>query len=141
MVTEDRLRPVMTLASEDPSARGNKRITQVSTGIILLELANPLQKLLCASLLKETHERGTESFTSVRRDLGNGGFGALSLLYVTSSNLSKLKVSCDVGGNQNVCQFTVGHEQLGDQVHVPVVHAAIFLPWLLAVANVSVCFK
>ena len=51
-------------------------------------------------------------------------------MYVAAGDLLELEVFGDVGGNENVGEFTVGHEQLGDEVDVPVVDAAVLLPWL-----------
>jgi hypothetical protein len=58
------------------------------------------------------------------------------LLDVGASNLLELEVPGDVGGDEDVGQFARGHEELGDEVNVPVVDSAVLLPWLLAVVLV-----
>lgn len=115
--------------------------TLVSGGIALVEFAHPLQELLGSPLLKHAHEGRTQSFTGIRGHLGDGGLGTLSLLDVAARNLLELEVSRDIGGNQNVGQVAIGHQQLGNQVDVPVVDTAILLPGLLAGANVAVLLK
>lgn len=113
----------------------------MSAGIILVIFPNPLEELLGPSLLKQTHQRRPEGFTSVRGHLCNGSLGAAALLHVTSRNLSELEVSGDIGGNENVGQLSVRHEQLGHEVDVPAVDTAVFLPRFLALLHVAVHFE
>ena len=110
-------------------------------GVIFLELANPFEELLGPSLLKETHQRRAQGFGSIRGHLGHGRLGTLALLDIAASDLLELQVSRHVGGNQNVCQLAVGHQQLRDQVNVPVVGPPVFLPGLVAGGNIAVLLK
>ena len=98
--------------------------------IVCLVCAHPLQEVACPTLFEETHQRRAESLASIRGNLGNGGLSASPLLDVASSNLLELKVLCDVGGNEDVGEFAVGHQELGDKVDVPIVDAAVLLPRL-----------
>ena len=59
-------------------------------------------------------------------------------MYIAARNLLELEVSGDVGGDEDVGQLARGHEELGDEVDVPVVETAIFLPRLLALVVVAV---
>jgi hypothetical protein len=54
-------------------------------------------------------------------------------LDVTASNLLKFKVSGDIGRDENVGEFSVGHEKLGNEIDVPVIGATVLLPWLAAI--------
>ena len=63
------------------------------------------------------------------------------MLDVAASNLLELEISRNVGGDKDVGQLSVGHEQLGDQVDVPVVDATILLPGLLAGLDVAVLLE
>ena len=112
--------------------------TLVSARIALIIFTNPLKELLRPSLLEQTHQGRPESFTSIRRDLGHGSFGAATLLNIAPRNLSELEVSGDVGGNEDIGQVAVRHKQLGNEIDVPAVGAAVFLPWLLALFYVSI---
>ena len=52
------------------------------------------------------------------------------MLHIAASDLLELQVSCDVGGDEDVGELSVAHQELGDKVDVPVVHPAVLLPWL-----------
>ena len=104
-------------------------------------MTDKLQKVPCSSLFEKTHQGTPECLTSVRRDLCNRGFRPITLLNIAASNLFEFEVSGDVGRDENVCEFTVGHEKLGDEVDVPVVGTAIFLPWLGAGRVVAISFE
>lgn len=58
-------------------------------------------------------------------------------MYIAAGDLLELEVFGNVGGNEDVGEFTVGHEELGDEVDVPVVDAAVLLPWLTLSLAVS----
>lgn len=60
------------------------------------------------------------------------------MLDIAASNLLELEVPGNIRGHQNVGQLSIGHKQLGDQVDVPVIDPPVFLPWLLAGADVAV---
>lgn len=109
--------------------------------ILGVKSANPLDKGLHASLLKEAHERGSKSLGGIRGHLGNGGFLAATLLNVTTSNLLELEIAGDVGRDENVGQLARGHEELGNKVDVPVVKSTILLPRFLTVAEVAVLLE
>lgn len=115
--------------------------TLVCGGIVDVEGANPLYEGLHASLLEDAHKRGLESLASIGRDLGNGGLGASALLDVAAGDLLELEVSGDVGGDEDVGQLARGHEELGNEVDVPVVEAAILLPGLLALGVVAMLLE
>lgn len=115
--------------------------TFVSGRVLEVECADPFDERLHASLLKDAHERRLESFTCIRGDLGNSSLVASSLLDVTSSNLLELEVSGNIGGNEDVGQLARRHEELGDKINIPVVEAAIVLPRLLALLEVSVLLE
>lgn len=110
----------------------------MTSRVLLLEVTNPLKELLGTSLLEHAHQRGAQSFTGIGGHLGYGRLRALALLDVAASNLLELEVPSDVGGHQNVGQLSVRHEELRDQVDIPVIDPSIFLPRFLAGANVAV---
>ena len=107
--------------------------TIVSGRILLLVGTDKLQKLLCSSLLKQTHQGTAESLRSIRGDLCDVGLVSGASLDVTASNLLEFEVSGDIGRDENVGEFSVGHEKLGNEIDVPVVGATVLLPWLAAV--------
>lgn len=109
--------------------------------VLLLKLANPFEELLGPSLLEKTHQRGAESLAGIRGHLGHGRLGAFALLDIAAGDLLELQVSRHVGGNQDVCQLAVGHQELRDQVNVPVIDPSVFLPRLLAGADVAVLLE
>lgn len=109
--------------------------------VVLLELSNPFKELLGTALLEEAHERRAQSLASIRGHLGDGRLGTLALLDVATGDLLELEVSRHVGGNQDVCQLAVGHQQLGDQVNVPVVDTSVLLPGLLAGRDIAVLLE
>lgn len=113
----------------------------MSGRVLLLELSNPLEELLCPSLFEQSHERGPQSLTGVRGHLGHSRLGSLALLDVAAGDLLKFQVSSNIGGNQDVGQLSVGHQQLGDQVDVPVVDPPVLLPGLLAGSKVAVLLE
>ena len=105
-------------------------LTLVRRRIIDVESANPLDEALHPALLEDAHEGRLQGLGGIGRDLGDGSLGAGSLLHEAPRNLLELEVSGDIGGDEDVGQLAGGHEELGDQVDVPVVGAAVFLPWL-----------
>lgn len=115
--------------------------TLVTCRIRLVECANPFDERLHTSLLEDAHQGGSQSLTSVRWDLGNGGLSTRTLLHIASGNLLEFKVSCNVGGHEDVRQFAAGHKELGNEVNVPVVDPSVLLPWLLPFVVVSVLLE
>lgn len=105
----------------------------MSGRVLLLVCANELQELLCSSLLEKTHQGTAKSLCGIRGDLCDVGLVSSASLDVTASDLLKFEVSGDIGRDKNVGEFSVGHEELGNKVDVPVVGAAVLLPWLAAV--------
>lgn len=53
----------------------------------------------------------------------------------------EFEISCDVGGNEDIGQLSTGHEELWDEVNVPVVDASVLLPWFLPFVIVSVLLE
>lgn len=115
--------------------------TLVSSWVLEIEGANPLNEGLHASLLKDAHERGLESFASIRGYLGNSGFVGSTLLNVAAGDLLELEISGNISGDENVGQLSRGHEELGNKVNVPVVESAVFRPRLLASLKVSILLE
>lgn len=103
----------------------------MSGRVLGVKCSNPFDEGLHAALLKEAHEGRLEGLAGIRRNLGDSGLGGGALLDKASSDLLELEVTGDVGRDKNVGQLARGHEQLGDQVDVPVVEAAILLPGLV----------
>ena len=62
-------------------------------------------------------------------------------MYIAASNLLEFKIPRDVGRDEDVREFAVGHEELGNQIDVPVVHTAVLLPWLGACLEVAVSLE
>lgn len=116
-------------------------LTLVCRSIVNVEGANPLDEALHAALLEDAHQGGLEGLASIRGDLGDSGLGAGTLLHKAPCDLLELEVSGDIGGDEDVGQLAGGHEELGDQVDVPVVRATVFLPWLVALAVVAVLLE
>lgn len=59
-------------------------------------------------------------------------------MHIAASHLSELKVSSNIGRDEDIGQLSTGHEKLGDEIDVPVIDAAILLPWLLPLIIVAV---
>lgn len=113
----------------------------MACGVTLVECADPLDERLHSPLLKDAHEGRCEGLSGVRWDLGDCGFRSSTLLNVAACNLLELKVSCNISGHQNVGELPARHQQLGNQVNVPVVGATVLLPWLLSCVIVSVLLE
>jgi hypothetical protein len=107
----------------------------------LIEASNELQEVLCASLLEEAHERALQGLGCIRGHLRDGSLGPVALLHIAACNLLELEVSCDVGGDEDVGELAVAHQELGDEVDVPVVDAAVLLPWLSAFLVVAISLE
>lgn len=106
--------------------------------VVLFKSTNPLQEFLRPSLFKQSHQRRTQRFASGRWDLGHSRPGPSSLLHEAACDLFEFEVSSDVGGNENVGEFAIGHEEFGHEVDVPVVDPTVFLPWFLTVLKVAI---
>ena len=115
--------------------------TLVSGGVFGVKGSNPLDEGLHATLLEDAHQRGLESLAGIRWDLGDGGLGSGSLLDVAASNLLEFEVSGHIGGNEDVGELARGHEELGDEIDVPVVDTAVLLPRLFASLVVAILLE
>jgi hypothetical protein len=104
----------------------------------LIKASYPLQEVLRASLLEEAHERALQGLSCVRGHLRDRSLLSVALLHIAARNLLELEVSCDVGGDEDVGELAVAHQELRDEVDVPVVDAAVLLPRLGALLVVAV---
>ena len=59
-------------------------------------------------------------------------------MYVTSCDLAEFEVSSDVGGDEDVGELSVRHEQLGYEINVPVIGSSVLLPWLSTFGIVAI---
>lgn len=112
--------------------------TVVCLRVGLIKASYPLQEVLRASLLKEAHERALQGLGCIRGHLCDRSLCCAALLDIAACDLLELEVSCDVGGDEDVCELAVAHQELRDEVDVPVVDAAVLLPGLCALLIVSV---
>ena len=126
--------------SQEPQAN-LKACTFMASRIGFVECANPLDEALHSPLLKYAHQGRTQSLAGIRRHFGHSRLGPRVLLDIASCHLPELQVSCNIGGNEDVRQFARGHQELGDKVDVPVVDAAVLLPWFLPLVIVAVLFE
>ena len=110
----------------------------MSFRVVYIEGAYPLDEALHASFLEDAHEWGAESLSSIGGNLGNGGLGTLALLDEAAGDLPEFQVAGDVGRDQDVGQLAGRHEELGNQVDVPIVGTTVLLPGLLALLEVSI---
>jgi hypothetical protein len=115
--------------------------TFVTGRILFTEGSNPLNERLHAPLLKDAHQRRPQGLASIRGHLRNCSLGASALLHKASCYLSKLEVSSNIGGYEDICQFPAGHEEFRHEIDVPVVDTSILLPWLLALVIVAVLLE
>jgi hypothetical protein len=113
----------------------------VCAWICLIKVANPLQEVLRASLLEQAHERRFEGLACVRGHLCDRRLSTVSLLDIAASDLLELQVSCDIGGDQDVGELAVAHQELRDKVDVPVVYPAVLLPRLSALLVVAISLE
>ena len=67
--------------------------------------------------------------------------GTLSLLNETPGNLTEFEIACDVGGDEDVGELAVCHDQFGNEVDVPIVGTAILFPWLGTFGVVAVLLE
>lgn len=108
------------------------------SGVVLFKSSNPLQELFRPSLFKQSHQRRAQCFGSGGRNFSHSRPGPCSLLHKAACDLLEFKVSSDIGGNEDVREFAIGHEQFGYEVDVPVVDSAVFLPRFLTVLEVAI---
>lgn len=107
-------------------------------GVLEIEGTDPFYEALHPSLLEDTHQRRAQGLGGVGGDLGHSGLGTGALLDEAAGDLLELEITGDVGGNEDVGQLAGRHEELGDQVDVPVVGPAVLLPWLFAFCVVAI---
>lgn len=81
--------------------------------VVVFPVLNKLEKLLCSALLKETHQLGAHGFHLGRWNLGDAPISE----DVGCGELLELEVACDVGVNEHLCELSVGHEELWDEVN------------------------
>ena len=86
--------------------------------VVVLPILNELKELLCPPLLKQSHELTSHCLHLCSRYFGDPSIA----VYIGCCNLLELEVSCDVCVYEHLCEFTIGHEELWDEVHciVPV---------------------
>lgn len=113
----------------------------MSGRVVQIEGTDPLDEGLHAALLEDAHQWRLESLASIRGDLSDGGSRTGTLLNVAASDLLELEVAGNIGRDENVGELARGHEELGDQVNVPVIHASVLLPGLLAGVKVAVLLE
>lgn len=123
------------------SPQRTSRPTLMTCSIRLVKCANPFNETLHPSLLENTHQRRSQSLSSVRGYFGNCCFWSSSLLDITACDLPELEVSCDIGGNEDISQLSAGHEKFRYEVDVPVIDTSILLPWFLPLVVVSVLLE
>lgn len=109
----------------------------MSRHFIGFELPNPLQELLCSSLLEQSKQRGAQGLGGTRGDLVH----IISLVDVAASDRRELDILMDVGRGENTRKVTVGHQQLRHEVDVPVMGPAVFLPRLLPSGDIAVLLE
>jgi hypothetical protein len=124
-----------------PRGTGGNKPTLVCRRVLGVERAHPLDEALHAALLKEAHQGRLEGLAGVRGHLGDGGFGGAALLDVAAGDLLELEVAGDVGRDEDVGQLARRHEELGHQVDVPVVEAAVLGPGLGALGVVAIALE
>lgn len=110
-------------------------------GILDVKGADPLDEGLHPPLLKNAHQGRLEGLGGIGGDLGHSGLGPSALLHEAPRNLLELEIPSHVGRNEDVGELARRHEELGDEVDVPVVGAAVFLPWLLSLLEVAVLLE
>lgn len=116
-------------------------LTLVCGGILGVKAADPFYKGLHPSLLKETHQGRFQGFAGVGGDFGYGSLGTEALLDVAAGNLFELEIARDVGGDEDVGQFARRHEELGDEIDVPVVGPTVLFPWLVTFFEVAILLE
>jgi len=62
-------------------------------------------------------------------------------LHIAACHLLEFEISGYVGRDEDVGQLSAGHEELGYEIDIPVVYAAILLPWLLALVIVAILLE
>ena len=110
----------------------------MSAWVILFKSANPLQELLCPSLLKQTHQRRAQRFARSRRNFGDGRSWTRPLLHEATGDLSELQIPRDICRDQNVGELAVGHQQFRYEIDVPVVDPSILFPGLFPLFEVAI---
>lgn len=87
--------------------------TLVSSGIIVLPVLKEFKELLCATLLKETHERATDSL-----HLRTGDLRDLAVTeHEGASDLLELEVARNIGVDEDLGELARCNDKLGYKVH------------------------
>lgn len=111
------------------------------SGVVDVESTDPFYEALHPSLLKDTHQRRSQSFGSIGGNLGDSGLGTSSLLDEATSDLLEFEVAGNIGGDKDVGQLARRHQKLRYEVDVPVVGSAVLLPWLLTFCEVAILLE
>ena len=82
-------------------------------GILIFPSLKELEELLRAPLLKETHEGAADGLHLVTGDLGDLAVA----VDIAASDLLELKVTSDVGMNQDLRELPRRNDELGDKVN------------------------
>jgi len=89
---------------------------------LVVEVLDEDEEILEAPLFEHAHEVGGESLTLIRRYLAH----LTTLAHnITSLNALKLQISGHARMDEQLDQLTVGHDELGDEVDVPIATAAV----------------
>ena len=115
-------------------------VVEVVPGLLVtkIDLLHRLVEVGKSLLLEEAHEWGLESLHLIGWHLVDDVLGRaeqttlLCLHHVGGINTLPLEVAGDLGVEEHLDELTVGHNELGDQVHIPVSVVAVLLGWLSA---------
>lgn len=100
-----------------------------------------MQEALSSPLLEQAHQRTPQCLGSIGRHLCHRRASAITNLDIAAGNLLELEIPGDIGGNEDVGELAIGHEQLWHEVDVPVICPAVFLPWLSALFDLAVVLE
>lgn len=103
-----------------------------------IERSHKLEEFLCSSLFEQAHQGRRECFSRSGGDFGNACSGACALLDETACDLSEFEIASDIRRDEDIGEFSICHKQLWDQVDVPIVDSAIFLPRLSSSWDIAV---
>ena len=88
----------------------------VRLGVVLVKVGDKDNEVLASTLLKEAHQVGGEGLLVGGGDL----LDLLALQHIGTLNALELQVPGDSSVEENLDQETRGHDELGDQIDVPV---------------------
>ena len=116
-------------------------LTLVSRRVLDIKRPDPLNEALHSALLEDSHQGRPQRLAGIRGHLGDCGLATCTLLDEAAGHLLKLQIASDIGRDKNVGELARRHEELGHEVNVPVVQAAVLLPWLGALGIVAVLLE